>query len=164
MNQPIKTRFWSKVNKLGPNDCWEWMARRNPKGYGTFRGPNGCTNAHRIAWELTFGPIPKGQPVLHDCPGGDNPACCNPAHLWIGTVGDNNRDRHSKGRTACGIKIPLAKLTDQIVQQIRADYAQTSKLSQRSPFHLRQWEIAEKYGVGPDTISKIVTRKLWKHV
>ncbi len=58
--------------------------------------------AHRFAYELTRGPVPEGLHVLHDCPGGDNPACCNERHLWLGTNDDNVADKVAKGRQAKG--------------------------------------------------------------
>jgi hypothetical protein len=92
-------RFWSKVATAGPDDCWPWTAATTPKGYGrwTYRegGKNCHTTAHRKAWELANGPIPAGFQVLHRC---DNPPCCNPAHLWLGTHRDNMADKVAKGR------------------------------------------------------------------
>lgn len=79
----------------------EFIGGRDDDGYGKLtsrRRPNGVfeMKAHRVAWELARGPIPVGMVVMHKC---DNPPCCNVEHLQLGTVGDNNRDRHCKGRT-----------------------------------------------------------------
>lgn len=98
----IAERFWSKVAKGAPDTCWEWQASRNNHGYGQFGiaspdGPRRMVGAHRVAWELTNGPIPDGQEVCHRC---DNPPCCNPADLFLGTQQDNLDDAASKGRTA----------------------------------------------------------------
>lgn len=94
-------RFWAKVDKSGgPDACWIWTASKVPSGYGSF-GVNGrLFGAHRIAWVLENGQIPHdgsyhGMCVCHKC---DNPACCNPAHLFLGTNMDNARDREKKGR------------------------------------------------------------------
>jgi hypothetical protein len=91
------TGFWHRVDMRAEDECWEWQGPRLPKGYGylSARGRAGCEYAHRIAWEITNGAIPAGVFVLHHC---DNPPCCNPAHLWLGTSGDNNRDAVRKGR------------------------------------------------------------------
>jgi hypothetical protein len=75
-----------------PAQCWEWQRSRSRQGYGRL-GPR--VYAHRLAYEVFIGPIPDGLHVLHHC---DNPPCCNPAHLWSGTVADNMRDRDAKGR------------------------------------------------------------------
>lgn len=88
-------RFWVKVAVGDSESCWPWLAGATG-GYGTIRTPRGMERAHRIAWELTRGPVPVGLFVCHAC---DNPPCCNPDHLFIGTLADNNRDRHEKGRT-----------------------------------------------------------------
>lgn len=96
---PVEERFWSKVATKGPDDCWEWGAGIGANGYGKFRlsDPRREAGAHRMAWALAKGAeVPEGLCVLHKC---DNPPCCNPAHLFLGTKGDNNRDRAEKGRT-----------------------------------------------------------------
>lgn len=88
MQESIVARFWPKVAK-GPN-CWEWTAGKI-KGHGRLRGPNNSTlYAHRIAYELTHGPIPAGMEVDHTC---HNRGCVNPAHLRLATPKQNNENR-----------------------------------------------------------------------
>ena len=90
----IAERFWPKVDRRGPGECWPWLAlARN--GYGKFRYGSRCLGAHRVAYELTHGPIPPGLDCLHHC---DNPLCCNPAHLFLGTDIENQTDCRRKGR------------------------------------------------------------------
>jgi len=101
----ITARFWPKVNVLGPDDCWLWIAKarlsktKTFPGYGSIIGfRNGKKQplyAHRVAWELTNGSIPGGLFVLHRC---DVSLCCNPAHLFLGTQTDNMHDAYQKGR------------------------------------------------------------------
>lgn len=97
--RPLSVRFWDRVDRSGgPDACWPWTGPTKPSGHGVVRYDHTTTNAHRMAWQLTKGDIPEGQRVLHDCPDGDNPACCNPSHLWLGTQADNLHDMVAKGR------------------------------------------------------------------
>ena len=108
---PITTpqeRFFSKVDKAGPlhpvlgTRCWIWTgaARRQnlPKGGkpGFFNFNKRVQSAHRVAWQLAYGPIPEGMCVCHKC---DNPSCVRSGHLFIGTQLDNIRDMVGKGRS-----------------------------------------------------------------
>jgi len=92
-------RLWNKVAKTSPDECWPWKAYRNGCGYGTIQCDGRSLLAHRVVYELTVGPIPPGMNVLHSC---DNPACCNPDHLWTGTQADNIADMYAKGRGNVG--------------------------------------------------------------
>ena len=96
--RPLAERFWAKVDQSG--DCWVWTGACAP--YGRIReGARGSPFlvTHRLAWELSNGPVPDGLMVLHTC---DNPPCVNPDHLWLGTAKDNKADEIAKGRHAHG--------------------------------------------------------------
>lgn len=142
----------SKHTKILPDGCHIWTGSKDRKGYGQLRIDKKLFYAHRIAWELVNGPIPDGMYACHIC---DNPACCNPSHIFIGTQSDNMRDASVKGRSAKGQEITCAKLTEDDVRDIRLAYSRGE----------RQWSIAKRYGSNNHKIvSDIVTGKTWKHV
>lgn len=161
---PIKDRFWQKVAIGMRGDCWPWTGHRNDAGYGIIatRDPpfRQRFRAHRIAYELHHGvSVPPDVLVLHSC---DNPPCCNPRHLFLGSQRDNIADMHAKNRQSGGSQPGEANknatLTDEDVRQIR---------------RMRQ-EIGNGYGSIQriaDTLNlpysavwAIVKRRSWKHV
>jgi len=79
--------------------CWLWQGAIGSTGYGHFYLGNRCLGAHRYAYELASGPLPKGRFVCHSC---DTRACVNPQHVWLGTAADNTHDAQSKDRLATG--------------------------------------------------------------
>ena len=155
--------FWNRIDVQGPDDCWEWQMGDNGEGYGVIGRKIlkcGAQTAHRLSWFLTHGPIPKGKGyhgtcVLHTC---DNPPCCNPAHLFLGTMGDNTRDMDSKGRRvtvdARGILNANSKLTEKQVRKIHQEYSAGAL----------QEVLAKKFGISVVTIAEIVSCKRWGHL
>ena len=159
-------KFWSLVDKGGPDDCWPWIGRGHVREYGKI-GLNGRTlRSHRVAYELSHGPIPDDLLVCHTC---DNPACCNPAHLFLGTQLDNRRDAAHKGRAASGAKNAAvlyperlrrgeqnrnAKITADDVREIRRLYAEGVTLT----------KIAPLFGIHYTNVSMICRRLTWRHV
>jgi hypothetical protein len=88
-------RFWEKVDRRGPNECWRWLGTNNGR-YGTLSLNGRTEGATRVSWSLANGkPFPEGMCACHTC---DNPLCVNPAHLWPGTMRDNMIDAREKGR------------------------------------------------------------------
>jgi len=147
----------SFLNKLVKDDnCLEWKAAKNDRGYGQFFVDEKVVYAHRWIYEQVYGPIPDGYDVCHHC---DNPSCVRPQHLFAGTRLDNVRDMDSKGRGSytahAGSRHGMSKLTEEDVVEIRRQYAMGQYTYQ---------EIAAYYDVGWTTIQKIVTRTTWTHV
>lgn len=153
---PLNVRFWSKVDVRGDEECWPWVAsvRRAEEGYGAFWLDRRHQPSNRVAWILTYGHIPHGEVVCHKC---DNPRCCNPSHLFLGTPLQNNDDKVAKNRHAYGSRNGLAKLTEDQAREIIS-----LKPERRSPRGYRS-ELAMKYGVSMGTITDVWTRR-WNHL
>ncbi len=152
MYPTTEERFWAKVNKHGPNNCWEWTAAKQGAGYGTIGVDGKVVQAHRYSYELHYGPIPEGMSVLHHC---DNRACVNPDHLFLGTNADNIADKMNKGRQARGITHSRARLTEAQVIEIRRKYAKG---------HISHAMLAAEYHVSISAIANITQRITWKHI
>ncbi len=156
-NQRFINRFWSCVDQSGgPDACWEWTRSKKAFGHGRVSLHGRDLIAHRVAYVLTHGDVPMGTMVCHAC---DNPACCNPRHLWAGTQGDNVRDCVAKGRNAYaprrGEEHPKARLTEAEVLEIR-------RLYRRGEAGYRR--LAVRFGVTPMAIKAIVVRRSWDHL
>ncbi len=152
----FESRFWSRVKKGHREECWPWSMSINKRGYGQFTHQRQVRLAHRTAYELAYGPIPKGHRicVCHKC---DNKPCCNPYHLFLGTDGDNVRDCLAKGRLnpTRGEASKHAKLNNHKVVEIRNRY-------ERGGVSCKT--LASEYGVFKTTIQGVVSFKTWKHV
>lgn len=147
INIPTALHLISRFH-IAENGCWEWTGTRDKAGYGRF----GKTSAHRASYATFVGPI-GALHVLHRC---DNPPCCNPRHLFLGTQTDNMMDKSAKGRVrvAIGEKHGKAKMTEDGVRAARKAWANGESIK----------SIARRYGVSSCSISHIVNRKLWRHV
>jgi hypothetical protein len=170
-SKSLEQRLWERVDKGAETDCWEWLGPKHRKGYGIIgKGgrSGGMKLTHRVAWEITHGePVPDGLFVMHTC---DNPPCCNPNHLEVGTHAQNMAHMREAGRSSIGerhymvqhpewirrgVEQSSTKLTEDDVRRIRAKYAAKEAT---------QTTLAAEFGVGSSTISLIVNRKRWSHI
>lgn len=149
--------------------CWWWTGTlSHPSSslrYGKMKFKGRQLKAHRISYEIYFGPIRDGMFICHKC---DNPSCVNPDHLFEGTHQDNMDDKVAKGRQAAGVKLTQnrnsaagerhgrAILTEHDVLEIRRIAATQHRFGRAA--------LAAKYGVSESTIKSIKSRKLWKHI
>ncbi|MEZ6084265.1 MAG: HNH endonuclease signature motif containing protein [Phycisphaerae bacterium] len=168
----LEKRFWASVRK--EKDCWIWCGLQ-VCGYGRISIDGRGAGAHVVSWLLHNGLIPNNYVVCHNCPGGDNPLCVNPRHLFLGTQQDNindrdrkasnNEDRHSTvpkatkrhkyiARVPRGQASKNAKLDNVKVRLIRAGFIEGRTLASMA----RQFDVSEQ------TIANVVNRKSWKHV
>ena len=177
-----KERFLKCVKKRGPHMCWPWTGRLSHNGYGRVYDGRRALPVTHYAWKLHTGQkVPSGKIIMHTC---DNPPCCNPAHLRLGTQAENVADRDRKGRTCRGDdhwqrKYPDRRLRgDKNPMHLHPEKAArgsrngNSKLDDdtvRSIKQLREagWSqqcIADKIGIGQSAVSNILLGHTWKHV
>lgn len=142
----LERRMAAKVARGSPEECWNWTARATCcGGYGAInagRGPK--LRAHRVAWALAGGTLPGGAVICHRC---DNPKCCNPAHMFLGTQAENAADMREKGRgvsppTHWGERHHKATIPDADIPKILADPRSHAT-------------VAKDYGVSMNTIWRI---------
>lgn len=147
--------FWAAVDSSGgPEACWLWQKSLfTQTGYGQVWFRKYTTTAHRVAWILTYSD-PGSLKVLHRCPGGPVRACCNPAHLAIGTDYDNAMDRIKDGRQPRGEQVGSSKLKEWQVREIRRLHAIGTPMGQ----------LVKEFGIHSGTIQPLLDGKTWKHV
>ena len=150
-------RFWSHVERPGPNDCWDWQGSTNgKKNYGKVGWGGHFYLAHRVAYTIQ-NDDPGELLVCHTC---DNPRCCNPQHLFVGTQSDNLNDMVVKGRRnpphisrmARGNGHYNVKLTESQVRQIRQRRGSST------------YALGKEFGVAPATIHDVILHRTWKHI
>lgn len=148
-----KEEFWKRVAVSAPGECWDWQGALTSHGYGSLKVAGKTGYAHRVAFELSHRPLQVNEHVMHSC---DNPRCCNPSHLQAGSHADNMADMAAKGRgnggSPGGSRQGTSKLTESQVIDIRRQYNGSNRI-----------ELAQKYGVTPQTISYVI-HKGWRHI
>ena len=143
--------FWEGVDIQGPTQCWQWLGYTAPNGYGDVTFKSRKWKVHRVSYHLCCGAIPVGMFVCHKC---DNPSCVNPNHLFLGTCADNLADMVAKGRSRVGIRHHNAKVTPRQIAEIRAAPQVVGIVR----------DLAIKFGLSHQQISKIRSHTRWKHL
>lgn len=136
------------------NNCWNWTKALNKDGYGQvwFRGK--LWRAHRAAWFLAYGKIPRNLHIMHDC---DNRKCFNPDHLSLGTHKENMQQRDSRniGYQAFGENHGNVKFSKKEILEIRQEYSKGNTSYRK---------LAKIYNTNPSYIGHIIRKKWWKHI
>ena len=160
-SERLRDRFRLKVLEGGDDECWPWRGAKTRDGYGVMSGEHRGDNplrAHRIAYELHFGPVPDGLHVLHHC---DNPPCCNPNHLYAGTNAQNVSDKMARCRQSHtglpGSRNPAANLNERAVLEIK-------RLLQNDNSRTMSAVIKARYDISAAVLSAIRRGKTWAHV
>lgn len=146
----VAARFWAKVQRKTASECWPWLACKTGGRYGYIRINKVAYVAHRIAYELTFGAIPDGLLVRHKC---DNPTCCNPNHLELGTQIDNMQDAIVRGRHAKGEGCGRHKLTESQALEILTAPSRSDAIA-----------LCVAFGVSAATGDDIRAGRSWAHL
>ena len=169
-----------RVQKVPWSGCWLWEKSLDGHGYGHSMCPvRYCINvvarrrrrgavrqAHRLAFEAFVSEIPGGLCVCHAC---DVPACCNPDHLWLGTVADNNRDRDAKGRQATGSRNGRHTKPEAVARGSRHGSARICEEDVIEMRVLRDKgakikELAARYDISDSQVERIIKRQSWAHI
>jgi hypothetical protein len=156
----IQDRFWQRVEKKKPDECWPWKGTMHGSGYGVIQGKlfgeyvegRPKVLAHRASWVIHNGPFPEhpgdyhGWVVLHAC---DNPRCVNPAHLTIGLQHENVKDMDRKARDN---RTGLAPQRGTQHRRAKLTSAQVAEIVASDETHRA---LAERLGVSTDTVERV---------
>lgn len=146
----LETTFRNSFTKT--ERCWLWNGKTDQFGYGMLYYQNGDYAAHRLSYQFYKGEIPSDMVVRHTC---DNPPCCNPDHLVLGTQVENVRDRVTRRRNGAWKGAgPRTNLTEQQVSGIRQSYKQGERMI----------DISKRTGVSYASVEAICKRRNWKHI
>lgn len=172
----LKCRLMDSII-ISENGCWEWQ-KCLVRGYGKLRFGNKHMFTHRISYEIFKGKIPENMFICHNCPNGDNPKCCNPDHLWIGSLKENSADAKIKGKYI-GKGYTGRKSSEEVRRKISLNHADMkgeksslSKLKDKDVYAIKELlktgmtltAIGNIYGVSKSCINNIKTGKRWGHL
>ncbi len=182
MRASFEERFWSRVDKNGPvpehkpelGQCWIWTGATGSYGYGNTYRAGKYVNSHRVAFELCVGPADDSF-VLHKC---DNPSCCNPGHLFLGTQKANMVDMATKGRQSLQKNVSSRSFGDNNGTRThpetrkRGSGHHASKLTEATVLAARaavdsgetMASVARRLGVSKPTMRRVILRRSWAHV
>jgi len=184
LTEKDKERFWKRVEKRGPDECWLWRGLLTRGGYGSIRIGRKMVTTHRVSYFISFGQITNGLHALHKC---DVRNCVNPAHIFLGTNLENMIDREAKGRNKPqrgdkngarlyperlmrgdghwartnpekvkrGIHQYAAKLSDEKVREARARHAAGG---------VTFTDLGKEYGVSNVAITNAIRGKTWASI
>lgn len=151
-----RQRFRRMYERRSPEECWPWKGGTSGFGYGRFKICGRLYSSHRLAYTLAYGPIPTGPTlVLHSC---DNPRCCNPSHLSLGTHKDNSRDASERNRHSRHSPPTKYAPDDEALRLIRDASLSSSEVGRRLGVH-HKTIIRVRQEHGMDTAKY---RDLWK--
>jgi hypothetical protein len=178
----LKEKVIRYINKgNNKNSCWEWTGCLHHSGYGVIQFKNIQYQAHRLMYQFFVGSIPEGLLVCHKC---DNPRCCNPAHLFIGTPKENSQDMVKKGRALFGDRNPSRIFPERRPRGanhwtklkptniLRGSENPKAKLTERNVIEIRKLrkdgirikDLSTRFGVSETHIKYIIYRKSWVHI
>lgn len=174
MNQGLEVRFSKFVGAITTNGCMPWIGHKTKYGYGSFWFKGKPNHAHRVAYIIYFGEIPKGMLVRHKC---DNPTCVNPQHLEVGTPLDNMRDCIERGRRAKGPRLGNWAYGERNGTHLypervaRGENAPQAKLTKEQAIEVRRLrglgiklkEISARFSISEAAVSLICSNKVHKY-
>lgn len=158
---PLEVRLWRNIDRRGPDECWPWMAGLDAGGYGQINDGKGrIRKAHQIVLEIVLvRPLKPGEWGLHHC---DYRPCCNPRHLYVGTVKDNVRDMWTRGR---GHRLgPRPGEANHNAVLTETQIIEILDVLRSNPPRGTQASLARKYRVNPSVIMRIKQGRIWRHV
>ena len=163
-------RIWDRILMQSPSECWIWTAglggrNRTPTGYAVIQHHGRQYRVTRLLWAHLHGPIPPGMYVCHAC---DTPACCDPAHLFLGTPKDNARDKVCKGRmNHSDLVIAAARRQAHAInaaRQYRLTADQVRTIRRRARMGETRTALGAAYGVGASMIGMIVRGQCYRDI
>lgn len=144
--------IFSQISRCEIDKCWPWLGYKNDRNYGIVKFSGGLFRATRIIYFMETGVDPGQFMVCHSC---DNPPCCNPKHLFLGTGKQNSQDASQKGLYTRGEKQWRSVLTDELVVQIRA-------LNKNEGIGYRR--ISKRLNVSYQAVQGVLYGITWKHI